>query len=67
MNINKIVPRFSINAKLAIAFALLTFVPLVVVAAIATRGAVGHLRAAAEATVEYDLEVVRQVAAAGQI
>jgi len=59
MNINKIVPRCSINAKLAIAFALLTFVPLVVVAAIATSGAVRHLRAAAEATVEYDLEVAQ--------
>ncbi|MBI4520949.1 MAG: PAS domain S-box protein [Gemmatimonadetes bacterium] len=67
LNLNKLFPRLTIRAKLAIAFASLALVPLGVVAAFATRVTVEHLRVIAKASLEHDLEASRaQVQAALQ-
>ena len=57
MNINKLVPRLTISAKLAVAFVLIAAAPLAVVAGLATAGAVRELRQRARATLEFDLEL----------
>ncbi|RMH16170.1 MAG: hypothetical protein D6701_09230, partial [Gemmatimonadetes bacterium] len=57
INLNKLLPRLNIRAKLAIAFAGLTIVPLAVVALVTTVGSVRQLRQSTRATLEYDLEV----------
>ena len=59
MNINKLVLRLTISAKLTIAFAVLTVLPLVVVAAVVVPMAVGQLRRNAAGDLENELELMR--------
>lgn len=58
-NLNRIFPRFSIRAKLAIAFATIAVLPLMTVAAFTVQGTVGYLRQMADETLEYDLGSAR--------
>ncbi|MHC4708872.1 MAG: sensor histidine kinase [Planctomycetota bacterium] len=60
MNINKLLPRFSIRLKLAIAFALLSLIPLAIVGTVGTRVNVDNIRNHARSTLEHDLEIARQ-------
>jgi PAS domain S-box-containing protein len=60
MNINKLLPRFSIRLKLAIAFALLSLIPLAIVGTVGTRVTVDNIRNHARSTLEHDLETARQ-------
>ena len=60
LNLNKLAPRLTINAKLAIAFAFLTVVPLLAVVAVATPIVLDQLRDSAEQTLEYNLDLVHQ-------
>jgi PAS domain S-box-containing protein len=60
LNLNKLTPRLTINAKLAIAFALLTVVPLLAAVTVATPIVLDQLRSAAEQTLEYNLDLVHQ-------
>jgi PAS domain S-box-containing protein len=59
VNLNKLFPRLGIRAKLAIAFVLIASIPLVVVAAVAIRVQVDHLRDTAKAYLDYDMEIAR--------
>ncbi len=60
MNLNKLFPRLPIRAKLGIAFVMLTIVPIVLVATLATRTGARHLRAVATRNVEYELDIAKQ-------
>ena len=60
MNLNRLFPRLSITAKLAIAFVLLALVPLVVVSAMGTIFTVRQMRARERELLEHDLETVGQ-------
>ncbi|MFQ5889383.1 MAG: ATP-binding protein [Gemmatimonadota bacterium] len=60
MNLNKLFPRLSIRAKLAIAFASLSLVPLAVTGVLGTRVTLRNIRAQAKATLEHDLEMAEQ-------
>jgi PAS domain S-box-containing protein len=60
MNINKLLPRFSIRLKLAIAFAFLSLIPLAIVGTLGTRVTVDNIRNHARATLEHDLETAKQ-------
>jgi PAS domain S-box-containing protein len=57
LNLNKLFPRLTISAKLSIAFAVLTLLPLAIIAAFATPVAVQRLRRSAEASLAKDLEL----------
>lgn len=59
MNLNKLFPRLTIRAKLAIAFVLIAAVPLTVVAVLAIRVQVDHLRNTTEASLDHDLQIAR--------
>jgi PAS domain S-box-containing protein len=59
VNLNKLFPRLTIQAKLTIAFVLLAGVPLVLVAGFATRVKVEQLRATAMGGLDHDLQVAR--------
>ncbi len=65
LNFNKLFPRLTISAKLSIAFAVLTVLPLTVVAAFMTPMAVSQLRGEAEEGLAKDLELVRLRVASG--
>ncbi|MBI4545077.1 MAG: PAS domain S-box protein [Gemmatimonadetes bacterium] len=56
MNLNKLFPRLTIRAKLAIAFALLAVVPLAAVVAVTTGVTTGHLHAGARAALRHEVE-----------
>jgi len=60
MNINKLLPRFSIRLKLAIAFALLSLIPLAIVGTVGTRVTVENIRNNARSTLEHDLGTAKQ-------
>ncbi|MBI4420941.1 MAG: PAS domain S-box protein, partial [Gemmatimonadetes bacterium] len=62
MTLHEILPRVAIRTKLAAAFAVLTVVPLALVAAVATRTTVTHLRATATVTLKHDLEAAAMAA-----
>ncbi|MGE0439617.1 MAG: ATP-binding protein [Gemmatimonadales bacterium] len=55
MNINKVFPRLSLRAKLAIAFAILALAPLALVAAVTTRITITRLRAAAGSALQREV------------
>lgn len=59
LNLNKLFPRLTIRVKLAIAFVLLTVVPLVIVASIATAAWIRHLRVQARTDLAYDIEIAQ--------
>ena len=56
MNLNKLLPRFSIRAKLAIAFTLLAVLPLIAVVAVGTRTTIRKVRTHARETLQHDVE-----------
>ncbi len=60
MNINQLLPRLSIRLKLAIAFAVLSLAPLVVVGVIGTRVTVRNIRSQAQAALEHDMETAER-------
>lgn len=57
MNLNKLFPRLTISAKLAIAFVLVAMIPLAVVGTAGTRSAVLELRASGEAALQHDMDL----------
>jgi PAS domain S-box-containing protein len=57
MNLNKLFPRLTISAKLAIAFVLLAVIPLTIVAVVGTRSALMELERSAETGLEHDMEL----------
>lgn len=57
VNLNKLLPRLSIQAKLAVAFILLAILPLALLAVITTIGSVRQLGVTTRAALSYDLEV----------
>lgn len=57
ININKLFPRLSIRAKLAIAFALVALLPLAIVSVIGARETLAQIQSNARATLERDLEM----------
>ena len=59
MNLNKLFPRLTIRLKLAIAFALLSMVPLLAVAGLAARVALQNVGALTERTLRHDLDMAR--------
>ncbi len=59
MNINKLFPRLTIRAKLAIAFASLAILPLLAVSGFATVITSKYVRALTESTLQHDLERAR--------
>jgi len=59
MNLNKLFPRLSIRAKLAVAFAGLAMLPLALVAAITTHVTLRQLHSVARQTMAHDLETAR--------
>lgn len=59
MNINKLFPRLTIRAKLAIAFASLAILPLLAVSGFATVITSRYVRALTESTLQHDLEGAR--------
>lgn len=58
-NLNKILPRLTIRAKLAIAFMLLALVPLGFVGALGTGSALAELRRSAEIGLDHDMELAQ--------
>jgi len=60
VNLNKIFPRLSIRLKLAIAFALVALVPLVVVSVLGTRETIAQIEATARSTLRFDLLLAEQ-------
>lgn len=60
MNINRLLPRLPIRAKLAIAFAMLATVPLVFTGVLGTFLTLRHIEAGATATLEFDLQTARE-------
>lgn len=59
MNLNKLFPRLSIRAKLAVAFAGLAMVPLALLALVTTEVTLAHLHSVARQTTAHDLETAR--------
>jgi PAS domain S-box-containing protein len=59
MNVNKLFPRLTIRLKLTIAFALLSMVPLLAVAGLATRVTLRNVRTLTESTLRHDLDMAR--------
>jgi len=59
VNLNKLFPRLPIRAKLGIAFALLSLMPLVLVAGITIRVTIAQLRNAASATLQREVRSAR--------
>jgi len=57
VNLNKVFPRLTISAKLAIAFVLVAIVPLLMVAVAGTQYALGSLRTSTEAGLRHDVEL----------
>jgi PAS domain S-box-containing protein len=57
MNLNKLFPRLTITAKLAIAFVMLALIPLSVLAALGTRSALSELRRSAESGLRHDMQL----------
>lgn len=60
MNLNKLLPRFSIRAKLAIAFALLAVLPLIAVVAVGTWTTIREVRTHARETLQHDVEFAQR-------
>lgn len=61
-NVNKLFPRLSLRAKLAIAFAAIAIIPLGIVAYATVRITVARLRAVAQETLRHDLDTARDQA-----
>ena len=59
MNLNKLFPRLTISAKLAIAFVLVALIPLVIVAVVGTRSALAELRASVQAGLDHDMDLAQ--------
>lgn len=59
MNLNKLFPRLTISAKLAIGFVLVALIPLGIVGVLGTRSAVDELRASSEAGLEHDMDLAQ--------
>jgi PAS domain S-box-containing protein len=57
VNLNKVFPRLSIRAKLAIAFAVLAVVPLTLVAVLTVRQTIDYLKTLANATLAHDVAI----------
>ena len=56
-NLNKLFPRLSIRAKLAVLLAGVALVPLAIVSISGARASVAQIRGAAQATIENDLRL----------